>query len=300
MDLTRRDFLKGAAAVAAALGCELPGVRRVQRALGAGDDAGLPVVWLQGQSCSGCSISLMNSIEYGSIRDLLVETLDLEFHRTLMAASGDLAVSAAEDAYEAGGYALIVEGSIPLGAGGRYCMLWPEMTALDGVRRFARRASFVIGVGTCGAYGGLVAGAPNPTRARGLGTRFAGKTVINIPGCPSHPDWIVGTVGHLIAHGSAPKLDRYGRPEMFYGQQVHRRCPRRGTPAAHTLSDSGCLRHLGCKGPWARADCPVRRWNAAESGEAGVNWCVGAGSPCYGCTEPTFPDRMSPFYDLEA
>jgi len=29
-----------------------------------------------------------------------------------------------------------------------------------------------------------------------------------------------------------------------------------------------------------------------------VNWCVEAGAPCYGCTEPTFPDGMSPFYTL--
>jgi hydrogenase small subunit len=30
----------------------------------------------------------------------------------------------------------------------------------------------------------------------------------------------------------------------------------------------------------------------------GVNWCVGAKSPCIGCTEPGFPDAMSPFNTL--
>ncbi len=45
-------------------------------------------------------------------------------------------------------------------------------------------------------------------------------------------------------------------------------------------------------------------WNAPEPDpdgvpKPGVNWCVGAGAPCYGCTEPSFPDRMTPFYKVD-
>ena len=47
---------------------------------------------------------------------------------------------------------------------------------------------------------------------------------------------------------------------------------------------------LGCKGPVTYADCPTRMWNS------GTNWCIGAGSPCHGCVEPDFPDRLSPLY----
>jgi len=69
------------------------------------------------------------------------------------------------------------------------------------------------------------------------------------------------------------------------------------------LGQPGCLNSLGCNGQNTSADCAVRQWNAGEKlGEDGVvgvvgeNWCIGAGGPCLGCTEPTFPDRMSPFY----
>ena len=43
-------------------------------------------------------------------------------------------------------------------------------------------------------------------------------------------------------------------------------------------------------------DCPIRKWNASGPGDYGVNWCIGARSPCLGCAEPGYPDAMSPFY----
>ena len=49
---------------------------------------------------------------------------------------------------------------------------------------------------------------------------------------------------------------------------------------------------LGCKGPFTNADCPRRSWNS------GVNWCIGSGGPCIGCTEPDFPDGYCPFLTL--
>lgn len=57
------------------------------------------------------------------------------------------------------------------------------------------------------------------------------------------------------------------------------------------------MEFLGCKGKHTRSDCPIRKWNAADTGGYGVSWCVGARSPCLGCTEPDYPDLMSPFYE---
>ena len=101
MQISRRDFLKYCAAAAGALGLEASGLMQLQAVLAA--ESGPAVVWLQGQGCSGCSTSLLNSIHYATIDDLLLNTLDLEFHPTVMAAAGDLAVSAAEAAYAEGG-----------------------------------------------------------------------------------------------------------------------------------------------------------------------------------------------------
>jgi len=286
MDLNRRDFLKATSAIAA--GLTLPG----RFAFGAIQTAsGPPVVWLQAQGCSGCSVSLLNTIHYMTADSLLVGAITLNYHSTLMAAAGDMASTAAMSTALGGGYILIVEGSIPMGTGKECCYLWPGMTAWDGVRAFAQRATRVIAVGSCSSFGGMVAGAPNPTNAGSVGDCIGLKRVINIPGCPAHPDWIVGTVATLLS-GRVPELDSARRPKMFFSKKVHERCPFKEDEGPR----SRCLFEQGCRGKVAYADCPTRKWNASAPRGWGVNWCAGAGSPCHGCTEPDFPDGMSPFF----
>jgi hydrogenase small subunit len=151
----------------------------------------------------------------------------------------------------------------------------------------------VLSIGTCSSFGGVAAASPNPTGVRTVGA-VAGVPTINIPGCPTHPDWVVWTIAQLLL-GNSPALDAQGRPaDLFAGEKcnVHKRCPRReGADEAEQFGlDGYCLEELGCKGPVTQADCPTRKWNNGE------NWCVGANSICIGCTEKGFPDRFSPFY----
>jgi hydrogenase small subunit len=302
MEISRRDFLKASAAITAALGLTASGLIKLQRVMAA--EGSPAVVWLQGQGCTGCSVSLLNSICYTTADDLLLNTIDLEYHPTVMAAAGELAVSAAESAYDNGGYVLVVEGAIPTRKGGRYCYLWPGMTAFDGVKTFSQKAAFVLAVGTCAAYGGIPGGRPNPTGAKGVREIIGRGDVINIPGCPAHPDWIVGTIAYLLANGAAPALDSEGRPRDYYGYTVHSHCPNRQkfnekSIFAEELSELACLHNLGCNGPQTHADCSIRKWNSPAQDAYGVNWCIGARNPCQGCTQPSFPDGMSPFYTLE-
>lgn len=310
MNITRRDLLKASAAITGALALKASGLLELQKVLAGSGGAGVPVIWLQGQSCTGCSVSLLNTIHYMTIDDLLLYTLDLQFHPTVMAAAGDLAVGAAEGA--APGYVLIIEGSIPVGDQGHYCHVWEDeygnpVTMESAFDVFWRNASHILAIGTCASYGGIPAGNPNPTTALGVNgalsylgiSKKKRPTVINIPGCPAHPDWIVGTVAALLA-GGVPELDRDGRPIEFFDSAIHYNCPNRGGGLkAKKLGDPGCLVGLGCNGQQTHGDCPIRQWNASEPLGYGVNWCVGAGNPCQGCTEPTFPDGMSPFYSLK-
>jgi len=282
MDLNRRDFLKAASAIAASLA--LP----ARMALGATN--GPPVVWLQAQSCSGCSVSLLNTIHYMTADALLGTTINLNYHSTLMAAAGELASDTARSAAAGSGYVLIVEGAIPRGAQKTYCYLWPGMTAWDGVQQFARNASRVIAVGSCSAFGGVVKGTPNPSNAGSVSDCIGASRVINIPGCPAHPDWIVGTVATLLS-GRLPELDSYRRPKTFFSKKVHERCPFKEDPLKNR-----CLFSHGCRGKVTCGDCATRQWNANAAGGNGVNWCAGAGTPCHGCTQPDFPDGMSPFF----
>ena len=300
MKLTRRDFLGASTALAGAFGLQATGLLPAGEALALeAVDGGMPVLWLQAQTCTGCSVSLLNSIYYTTIDDLLLNKLDVDFHPNLMAAAGDSAVAAAEATYQKGGYVLVVEGAIPSGANGEYCYLWKGTKAKDGWSRFAQRARFVIAAGTCASFGGVYAGAPNPTGAAGLPATYGGKRIIKVPGCPTHPDWLVAVIAYILKTNTIPALDSYGRPKEFFSRTVHEQCPLRESDEAERLSQQGCLKELGCNGPRTKADCPKRRWNSPGAGQTGVNWCIGAGTPCYGCTEPGFPDQMSPFFEFE-
>ncbi len=139
---------------------------------------------------------------------------------------------------------------------------------------------------------GIPMAAPNPTGVKPVAEILAQhgiKTpVVNVPGCPPHPDWFVGTVATVLLGGlEALDVDEHGRLKAFYSGCIHDNCQLRGQFDAGNLATSfgqpGCLYNLGCKGPSTHADCSSRKWNS------GVNWCIGAGSPCIGCVEPGFP-----------
>jgi len=300
MRISRREFMKVAAAATAAGHLTSGALAALEKALNRGGKP--PVIWLQGSGCDGCAISFLNSIHYAAVDDLLVNTLDVKFQSNLMAAAGDLAVSAAEAAGADPGYVLIVEGAIPTGAEGRYCEIWENMTMHQAVQDFAPNAGYIIALGTCACYGGVSGGAPNPTNALGVsGVIGNDPRLINVPGCPAHPDWLVGVITYVLTNGTVPPLDEHKRPLMYFGRRIHDDCYNTrkycGEPIfAEKLGDEGCMEFLGCKGKHTYSDCPMRKWNSKGPGLGGQNWCIGAKSPCLGCVNPNFPDGMSPFY----
>ena len=294
--LSRRDFLKLCAATGATLSLsELLKPQIIEAFSGAGKP---PVIWIQGGSCSGCSISLLNAVA-PEIGEVLTNVISLKFHQTLMAASGDLALQAIYDTQKnyAGQYLLVIEGTVPTGAGGKYATLGErngsDIMFAEWVKTTAKSAKAVVAIGACATFGGIPASRPNPTGSMTVKEMVGSVPLINIPGCPSHPDWFLGTVVHVLQYG-IPKLDRLLRPRMFFESCVHDNCGRREQfdkgIFATNFSQRGCLYQLGCKGPMAFADCPTRQFNN------GTNWCVGAGSPCLACVEPGFPDVTSPFF----
>jgi hydrogenase small subunit len=119
--------------------------------------------------------------------------------------------------------------------------------------------------------------------------------VINVSGCPAHPDWLSKTLGAvLLGMGDLIELDQYQRPKMFYETVSHWGCTRNEFfeygLAAQSFGEKGCLfPKLGCKGPDAHADCNDRLWNRQSSKQR-------VGSPCLGCTDPNFPDAGSGWF----
>jgi len=224
-----------------------------------------------------------------------------------MAGAGEPVIKVLEDTAKEkkDSYVLVVEGAIPTAPDGIYCISGERkgkpVKFDERLAELARNALAIIAVGTCASFGGIPAGEPNPTGCQPVSTILKAKGIkkplVNVPGCPPHPDWFVGTVASILLSGlpKAGDLDDNLRPLAFYGKLIHENCPRRAYfdegKFAKKLGDEGCLYEMGCKGPITYADCPLRRWNS------GTNWVIGAGAPCNGCTQPEFPDLVAPLYE---
>ena len=292
---SRRDFLKMGVKMAAVMGLSPVFIPRVAEALTEMAEGQQPVLWLQGQSCSGCSVSFLNSVQPDPA-SILTRFISLWFHSTISTATGHQAVDVINQGIERGGYYLVVEGSVPAGMP-EACVIGHEPFT-EQVTRAARKAKAIIALGTCAAFGGIPAAENNPTGAVSvvdyLNAQKIEAPMVRLPGCPAHPDWLVGTLAHFLKFGS-PDLDDLNRPRMFYGRLVHDQCPRfadyERENFAASFSDQGCLFKLGCLGPITHADCTTRLWNRA------TNTCIKAGGPCIGCASPDFARVAGfPFY----
>jgi len=295
--INRRDFLKYCSATAALFGLsELDFTTRFAHAVETASSKP-PVIWLEGQDCAGCTISFLG-ISNPPVASIILDKISLRYHETAMAASGYQAEEAYSETMKKGGYVLIVEGSVP-SADDRYCMIGgrPFRKILE---EAAKNAAAIIAVGACATYGGIPAA--TPTKGIGLNKALPGKTVINLPTCPVHPDHIAGTVLYFLTTGKVPELDTIGRPTMYFREVIHDNCRRRAHfDAGQFLTDwndpkqrDWCMLQKGCKGPITTSDCPVRRWNN------GINFCIDCGAVCMGCAEPGFYAQMTPLYTAES
>ncbi|HQG42322.1 MAG TPA: twin-arginine translocation signal domain-containing protein, partial [Spirochaetota bacterium] len=86
MSLNRREFLKVMGGTAAAVA--FPGVliQGCKRALQKASER-TNVIWIQAQSCSGCSVSLLNKLE-PDIATVITEYISLNYHQTLCGGTG--------------------------------------------------------------------------------------------------------------------------------------------------------------------------------------------------------------------
>jgi hydrogenase small subunit len=291
MTLTRRDFLKAGSMLAATMGLGLGAVERLAQAAQEIASGAAPILWLQGLSCSGCTVSLLNSDNPGPA-EIITRYMSLGFHSTLSAATGRVGMDAVEAmiAKSKEQYILVVEGAMPVGMPSACVMGQQEMGQL--FLRAAANAKTIMAVGTCAVFGGIPAAEDNPTGAAPVEQLMRQKNIdvplVALPGCPAHPDWIVGTLAHLLKFGM-PTLDQKHRPVAFFDRTIHAQCTRShdydNDRFALKFGDQGCLHELGCMGIKTLADCPLRLWNC------GTNTCTRCGGLCIGCTSETFGGR---------
>jgi hydrogenase small subunit len=266
------------------------------------------VLWLQGGACSGNTMSFLNA-EEPNVVDLIVDFgLELLWHPSLGLELGDNAQKIFNDC-ATGARPLdifVFEGTV-IEKDGYDRFADREMK--DWVTDLANAASIVVAIGDCACWGGIPAMEPNPSdstglqfhkRAKGgfLGPDWvskAGLPVINIPGCPAHPDWITQIIVALATGRTADiALDDLHRPQTFFKTFTQTGCTRvqffdykQSTVSFGEGTRTGCLFYeFGCRGPMTHSPCNRILWNRQSSKTR-------AGMPCLGCTEPEFP-----FFDL--
>jgi hydrogenase small subunit len=295
--VSRRAFLKFSAAMAGALALPMSYAPRIARAVAAAPR--IPVIWLEGQDCAGNTEGFLRA-SHPTVAELVLDTLSIDYHETIMAAAGSAAEAAREKTIRdfPNGYIVIVEGAIPIAEGGVYCTIGGR-TFKSIVEDVSANALAVISVGSCAFDGGLPAAAGGPTGAAGVAAIVPNATLVNLPGCPMNVQNLTATIVHFLTFGSFPATDTLGRPLFAYGQLIHDQCERRAHfesgrfvtawgDAGHR--DGWCLYKMGCKGPETYANCPTVRFND------GASWPVKTGHGCVGCTMPRFWDQMTPFY----
>jgi hydrogenase small subunit len=240
------------------------------------------LIWLQGATCNGNSHAFFN---YPHLEALLDE-FDLLHHPmlptpvTLDALIRDRSITCD---------ILLFEGSVipdfPRG----------DTTVEKLLRRFDGRTDTVIAAGTCASFGGIFA--VGKSDAGGLLYRnekalekpfIRHSRVINLPGCPVHPQTIA-TLLLALKNGRHIVLDEMKRPREIYGRTVHQGCTRNeyfewkiDTEALG--QKEGCMFYeFGCRAPMTHGSCNITLWNEVGSKPR-------AGTPCFGCTEPSFPN----------
>ncbi len=297
--VSRKDFLKFCTAITAMMGFEASFAPKVVEALETQER--IPVIYKHFQECTGCSESFIRTA-HPTVGDLILDMISLDYHETLMAASGDQARAQAKLTKQnyKGKYILAVEGSISLADGGIHCMINGE-TALDIFREYEKDCMAIIAYGSCASFGNVQAAAPNPTKATPI-YKLTNKPVINVPGCPPIAEVMAGVITHILTFGSLPELDNRRRPKVFYGHRIHDNCQRRAFFDAglfvESFDDEGakqgwCLYKMGCKGPVTHNSCANMKWNE------GTCWPVESGNPCIGCSEDNFWD-FGPIFTTKA
>ncbi|KAF0243212.1 MAG: hydrogenase small subunit [Sediminibacterium sp.] len=289
---SRRDFVQFVSMMTAFIGLDQSAIGQVTKALET--KPRLPVIWLHFQECTCCSESFIRS-SHPIVADILLDKISLDYSETLMAASGTQAEEQLKNtmAKYKGQYILCIEGSVPLGADGVYCMIGGK-TSIQILEEASEGAAAIIAWGSCASNGCVQSAKPNPTKATPIHKIIKNKPIIKVPGCPPIGEVMAGVIVHYLTFGRIPELDKIGRPKAFYSKRVHDTCYRRPFYDAglfvETFDDANakkgyCLYKVGCKGPSTYNACGVMKWNG------GTSFPIQSGHPCIGCSEENFWDN---------
>jgi NiFe hydrogenase small subunit HydA len=273
------------------------------------------LLWLQSGGCGGCSLSLLCAEGPDLITGFEAAGIEVLWHPSFSLETGSELIEILEKIITGEQQLdfLCLEGSAmcgPNGTGKFHMMAGTGRPMIDWIKDLSACAKHVVAVGSCAAFGGITAAGDNEVEAVGLaydgkepggllGSDFhssSGLPVVNIAGCPTHPNWVLETL-MALAFGTftEEQMDDLERPRSYTDHLVHHGCPRNEfyefKASAEQPSDLGCMmEHMGCLGTQARADCNTRLWNGSGS-------CLRGGYACINCTAPKFEEPGHPFME---
>lgn len=241
------------------------------------------IVWYQAVTCNGNTHSLLSA--NSSRLELFLNSFDLIYHPSLTIDTtlDDILKLKNIDF-------LLVEGAIT--SDEKYYSINQSSTK-NILEKLSQKAKYIISVGSCASYGGVHKKFEQNNDILGVEEIIDTKKyknlkheIVNLTGCPVHPEWILQTVFSLNSFGKI-SLDYEKRPTELYSNLAHHGCTRNEYFEWKVEGDfgqkEGCLFYdQGCRGPMTHSSCNKILWNDVSSKTR-------AGMPCIGCTEKDFP-----------
>jgi len=240
------------------------------------------LLWLQSITCNGNTHSFLNHPSLFSI----LSHFEIVYHPALESVYSMQDVIKRELACDV----LILEGSFM-----EEGFLKGGVEVSSMIETYAGKAKHIISAGTCASFGGIFK-QKDPEKISGFCFDLDKKTsrydmyaskLISLPGCPIHPQWL-SYVLLMIVDEKKIDIDILHRPVELYGYTVHTGCTRNEyfewkIDTKNFGLKEGCLFYeQGCQGPYTRGSCNKILWNDTSSKTR-------VGTPCFGCTEPNYP-----------
>ncbi len=239
------------------------------------------LIWFQGLTCNGNTHSFFN---LHNLENLL-NKFEILYHPSLESTKNIDEVTSCVISCDI----IIFEGTYdPL-------MKRNDVLVSKILSHYAKKANNIIAAGTCASFGGIFK-ASSPERNSGLifnekehkGPLLQYKhKVINISGCPIHPEWLGYTLSMILSDKTI-EVDALHRPIELFSNLSHHGCIRNEyfewkVDTNDFGEKEGCLYYKqGCRAPMTHASCNKILWNEVSSKTR-------VGTPCFGCTEADFP-----------
>ena len=129
------------------------------------------VIWLKGGACSGNTMSFLNA-EQPSIIDLVMDFgIHMLYHPSIGLEIGEQVNEVLNEAISGQVKVdiFVFEGTVIQGPGGTGKMnIFAGQPTMYWVREMAKVADYVVAVGDCASWGGIIAVPPNPTESTGM------------------------------------------------------------------------------------------------------------------------------------